>query len=119
MSENREDNMLPGEMIDHLILNGGLEVAGVDEKTGELLYNFTEELERVSPELFARLENLFYLEIMELWERGFLDVSLLSEQPMVSVTPKALSDETKTLPDNLFMTLSNVLSAMKRFDVES
>jgi hypothetical protein len=118
MSENEKRDMLPGEMIDQLILNGGLEVAGVDEKTGELLYSFTEELERVNPELFSRLENLFYLEIMELWERGFLDVSLLSDQPMVSITKKALSEEVEDLPDNLSMTLNNVIAAMRRFDLE-
>ena len=39
------------DAIDQLILLGALEVAGIDIDSGEPIYNFTEKLMDVSPEL--------------------------------------------------------------------
>jgi hypothetical protein len=85
---NNED-----QIIESLILNGGLEVAGIDIETGEALYNFTDKLEHVSPELHKVAKNYFHLEMMNLWEKGFLDITLESENPTVSITDKALDSE--------------------------
>ena len=41
-----EDNI-----IDNLILQGALQPAGIDLETGEMLYNFTETLKEINPEL--------------------------------------------------------------------
>ena len=43
-------NMIPEDQdaIDYLILNKGLEVVGVDSKTGELLYSFTPKIKGLS-----------------------------------------------------------------------
>ena len=40
------------EMIEKLILDGALEVAGVDSEDGSLLYSFTPKIQQVMPELY-------------------------------------------------------------------
>lgn len=78
------------QIVESLILNGGLEVAGIDIETGEALYNFTDKLESISPELHKAAKNYFHLEMMNLWQKGFLDITLDEENPTVSITDKAL-----------------------------
>jgi hypothetical protein len=86
------------EIVDKLILEGGLEIAGVDIDTGEFLYNFTDKLEKLNPELNDNLKNFFYNEVINLWEKGFVNISLFDENPMVTITNKALDqDKVKTL----------------------
>jgi hypothetical protein len=107
---DRED-----EIIEGLILNGGLEVAAIDINTGEALYSFTDKLEEINPELHSAAKNYFYLEMMNLWEKGFLDIDLESDDPMVSITEKALDeDATKTLDKNSRHSLSQVVEATKK-----
>jgi hypothetical protein len=79
--------------IDRLILNGGLEVAGIDIETGEPLYNFTEKLIEVNPQLHEEISRYFSNEAMSLWSEGFLDMDVTEKNPMVSLTPKALNEE--------------------------
>ncbi len=40
------------EMIEKLILEGGLEVAGIDSEDGSLLYSFTPKIKQLMPELY-------------------------------------------------------------------
>jgi len=77
------------ETIEKLILAGAIEVAGVEEGTGELLYVFTPKMKEVSPALYHDHLNFVNSEIMELWEKGFVNVDLLSEDPIVTLTDKA------------------------------
>jgi len=79
--------------IDRLILNGCLEVAGIDIETGEPLYNFTEKLIEVNPQLHEEISRYFSNEAMSLWSEGFLDMDVTEKNPMVSLTPKALNEE--------------------------
>jgi hypothetical protein len=79
--------------IDRLILSGGLEVAGIDIETGEPLYNFTEKLVDVNPELYREVSQYFSKEAMSLWSEGFLDMDVTEKNPMVSLTPKALDEQ--------------------------
>lgn len=103
------------EIIESLILNGGLEVSGIDVDTGEALYNFTDKIEQINPELHAAAKNYFYLEMMNLWEKGFLDINLESEDPIVSITEKALNeDATKTLDEFSRHSLSQVIKATNK-----
>jgi len=76
--------------IDYLLLKGGLQVAGVDSKTGEFLYTFTPKIKEIMPELYHEHLNHVNNEIMALWEKGFVDIDLMSENPIVTLTPKAL-----------------------------
>jgi hypothetical protein len=76
---------LSSEMIDKLILAGALEVAGIHETTGELLYSFTPKLKQVAPEIFNGVIDHFYTGILHLWELGFLDMDITEREPSVAV----------------------------------
>ena len=82
-----------GDRIEELILSGALEVSGVDIDTGEMLYNFTDKLKDVSPELFKDISDYISTETMFLWAEGFLDIDVTEKNPMVNITKKALDDE--------------------------
>jgi hypothetical protein len=77
------------KMIEHLILKGAVEIAGVAEN-GELLYNFTEKLKDVMPELYREHLNFVNSTLMGLWEKGFVDINILDSNPKIRLTEKAL-----------------------------
>jgi hypothetical protein len=77
------------ETINHLLLSGAMQICGVDEKTGEFLYQFTPKLKEVMPDLYREHLNSVNSEVMNLWEAGFVDVDLLSDSPLVTLTEKA------------------------------
>lgn len=81
------------ETVDYLIMNGGLEVAGIDSETGQFLYVFTPKIKELMPELYSEHLNHVNGEIMRLWETGFLNVDFLTEEPIVTITEKALDEE--------------------------
>ena len=80
------------DIIDKLILDGALQVAGVDTETGEFLYQFTPKLKEISPVLYEEHVNHVNGELMRLWEKGFLDINLVEDNPVVRLTPKALDE---------------------------
>ena len=84
-------------MIDKLMLAGALEVAGVDSNTGEFLYVFTPKLKEVMPELYNQHLNHVNSEIMRLWEKGFVNVDLMSENPIVTLTEKSFDENALSL----------------------
>lgn len=84
---------LDQEIIDQLILSGGLQVAGVDSETGEFLYQFTHQLKELYPELYHDHINHVNKELMGLWEKGFLNINFMDENPIVTLTAKALDQE--------------------------
>ena len=81
-----------GDRIEELILSGALEFSGVDIDSGEMLYNFTDKLKDVSPELFKDMSDYISTETMYLWSEGFLDIDVTEKNPMVRLTPKAFDD---------------------------
>jgi hypothetical protein len=80
------------ETIEILILTGALKVVGIDSVTGQSLYSFNESIKEIMPELYKEHLNEVNRDIMTLWEKGFLDIDFLSEDPKVSLTDKAFSD---------------------------
>lgn len=87
------------EIIDELILSGALQVAGVDSETGEFLYQFTQKLKDVSPALYDEHVNHVNGELMRLWEKGFLNINIDDDNPIVTLTGKALDEnELSKLP---------------------
>lgn len=88
-------NVIPKDenAVDYLILNKGLEVAGVDSKTGELLYSFTPKIKELMPELYKAHMNHVNSELMFMWEKGFVNIDFLSDDPKVTITPKAFDQE--------------------------
>jgi len=104
------------EIIDFLILNGALEPSGVHEETGELLFSFTEKLEEVSPEIFNKLIDAFQLEILELWKKGFIEIDMTVESPLVSLTEKSLDPGARSeLSEYEQATLESIVRAMKDY----
>lgn len=81
------------KIIDNLILEGGIEVAGVDPETGEMLYAFTPKVKEIMPELYDDHLNFVNDELMILWEKGYVDIDFLMDDPLISLTTKAFNDE--------------------------
>lgn len=80
-------------IIEDLILSGALEVAGLDIDTGEPLYNFTDKLKDVNPQLHSEHSKYFAVETMALWEYGFLSMDVTEANPIVSLTDKSFNQE--------------------------
>lgn len=105
------------EEIERLILAGALEPVGIDEETGEFLYNFTDKLAKVNPKLQKELVLHFYNETMYLWSNGFLDMDVTFSNPVISLGPKASDPKAVNLLDKnrrlVFEQISKVLSDKK------
>jgi hypothetical protein len=81
------------KIIDDLILNGGIEVAALDEDTGEMLYSFTPKIQELMPDLYEEHIRGVNSEVMNLWEKGFLNLDLFVKDPIITITAKALNKE--------------------------
>ena len=81
------------DAIEQLILLGALEVAGIDMDSGEPIYNFTEKLLDVSPELHKEVSLYFSRETMHLWSDGFLNMDVTEKNPIVKLTAKAFDEK--------------------------
>jgi hypothetical protein len=77
------------QIIDDLILEGGLEVAGIDPDSGEMLYSFTPKVKELMPELYEDHLNFVNAELMVLWEKGYVNIDFFKEDPLISLTNKA------------------------------
>lgn len=98
------------DKIDELILNGALEVSGIDIDTGEMLYNFTDKLKTISPELHEDVSNYISAETMSLWAEGFLDINVTEKNPMVKLTEKSFDEsEVKKLSKEKQYTLKEII----------
>lgn len=96
-------------IIDDLILQGALEVAGIDSNTGEFLYSVTPKLKDIMPDLYKEHLDSVNRDIMALWERGFIDMDFYEDDPIINITPKASDDdEVKRLPKNLISAINEI-----------
>jgi hypothetical protein len=77
------------QMVDSLILTGGIEIAGVDSDTGEILYAFTPKIKELMPELYDSHMNFINDELMALWEKGYVDIDFFQEDPLISMNDKS------------------------------
>jgi hypothetical protein len=77
------------EEIQRLIDYGALEFAGVDTETGESLYRPTSILKNIDPALSKEMSSYFSETTMKLWERGFIDMDVTIEDPLVKLAEKA------------------------------
>lgn len=80
------------KMLEYLILSGAIEVAAVDSQ-GQLLYAFTPKIHEIMPDLFEEHLKAINEEIMFLWTYGFIDIDFLAENPMITITKKALDEK--------------------------
>lgn len=103
--------------IEKLILAGGLQVAGVDEK-GELLYQFTSKIEHINKDLYNDHLNFVNSEVMKLWETGFVNIDLFAKEPIVTLTPKAfLPDAISILTDQQKWSLEEIKRILKEQEI--
>jgi len=101
------------QVFEDLILKGALEPCGIDIETGDMLYNFTDKLKTISPELHNEFSRYFSTEVYALWEEGFLDMNVTENNPSVYITPKALNaDEIKKLDRDKQYTLKEIIRLM-------
>jgi len=59
-----------GALIEHLVLQGALEISGIDENTGDMLYSITDKLKEVHPELYKEMKGDFEKHMFELIDQG-------------------------------------------------
>ena len=96
-------------IMEKLILSGALEFAGIDSKTGEVLYSFTNKIKEVMPDLYHQHINHVNKEILKLWEHGFVNVNFLEDNPQVTLTPKAFDQEAlKNAPSEMIWGLEEI-----------
>lgn len=101
------------DFIDNLILNGALEIIGIEEGTGEILYGFTDKLKEVDPKLHRKFVNHFHDDIMSLWENGFVSMDVTEVNPLVNLTEKAFDEiAVAHLGENERRTLSTLIKNM-------
>lgn len=107
---NKED-----EIIEDLILAGALEITGIDLDSGEPVYNFTEKLQEINPELHKEMNDYFFREMMFLWENGFVEMDIMAEDPIVKLTSKAFDkSEVSKLDKNKRYTLRDISRIMRK-----
>ena len=114
-AEKMDDEELANKTIEKLILDGALEIGGIDVENGEILYNFTNKLKDVMPELYNEHLNFVNAEIMYLWERGFVSIEDFVEQnPRVRITDKANDQqEISKLPKERQRSLEEIKRILK------
>ena len=109
--KERSDN----ELIDGLILSGAIEVSAIDQNTGELLYSFTPKIKEIMPNLYK--EHLLNVnsEVMNLWEKGFLDIDLMADDPIITITKKAMEKTSiNTLSKEEKWSLSEIIRLLNK-----
>lgn len=103
------------KIIEDLILKGALEIAGIDIKTGEPVYNFTNKLKDINPELDKEIKTFFSQEMMFLWENGFIEMDVTEKDPIVQLTSKAFdSKEVGKLDKDKQYTLKDIIRQLKQ-----
>lgn len=85
---NNED-----ELIKNLILEGALEVAGVDSETNELLYTITPKMQEFMPDMYEDHITQVNRDILNLWEKGYVDIDFLNPNPIVTISEKGKNKE--------------------------
>lgn len=96
--------------IEHLILEGAAEVAGIDLESGEMMYTFTSKIQDVNPRLYEEINQYVENSILSMWEKDFVEIDLFSEEPRIRVTEKAFDKESLEELDQKELTvLKNII----------
>jgi len=113
-------NMIPEEQdaIDYLILNGGLEVVGLDSDSKEFLYAFTPKIKELMPELYEEHISDVNKNVLKLWEMGYLEIDFMQEDPVITMGAKAfdLKEVSKLSKDDQWH-LNEIKRLLKRREV--
>lgn len=57
-------------MLEHFLLQGAVEFQGIDETTGEMMYNITDKMKEVSPDIYEQLKNQYEHHMFKLIDEG-------------------------------------------------
>lgn len=57
-------------LLEHLLLQGAIEVSGFDTKTGETVYSITEKLSEIAPEMYKDLEKTYVKSMLQMIYKG-------------------------------------------------
>ena len=57
-------------MLEHLILQNAVEMSGIDNSTGQMLYYITDKLKTVHPDLYGQLKGDFEKRMFEMIDMG-------------------------------------------------
>jgi hypothetical protein len=107
---NNED-----ELIKNLILQGALEVAGVDSETNELLYTVTSKMQEVMPDMYEDHLTQVNRDLLNLWEKGYVNIDFLLAEPIVTISEKGLDkSEVSKLTKPEIWALEEVKRLLKR-----
>ena len=79
------------ELIENLILQGALEVAGLDSENGEFLYAITSKMKEVMPDLYEDHLKTVNRDLLNLWEKGYVNIDLFLPDPVVTISEKGLN----------------------------
>jgi len=102
------------EFIDTLILEGALVIKGIDSRTGEIMYSFTEKLKEMAPDLYDGFLELIHLSIMSLWEQGFVKMDPTEDNPSVLPSDLALDENNwSSLSQTDYQTLSALMRSFR------
>ena len=88
-------DMIPKDQdaITHLILKGALEVAGVNGLNGELLYTITPKMKEIMPKIYEDHIRKVNKELLNLWEKGYVNIDFFLEDPLVTISKKGLDKQ--------------------------
>ena len=101
------------DIVDNLILNGGLEFAGKDSETGEALYKPTDRLKEIDSRLSDEISIYFSEVTLKLWEIGFLDMDITQEDPLVKLGPKSFDiSSVKSLAKDERVVIEEIIKAL-------
>ena len=78
------------DLINNLILQGALEVAGLDSETGEFLYAITSKMKYVMPDMYEDHLKTVNRDLLNLWEKGYVNIDLFLPDPVVTISEKGL-----------------------------
>ena len=108
MSSNEDD------LINNLILKGALEVAGLDAETGEFLYAVNPKLQEVMPDMYEDHLKVVNKDLLNLWEKGYLNIDFFLPDPVVTISEKGLNkDEVSKLTKPEIWALEEVKRLLK------
>ena len=103
------------QLIEKLILDGGLEAVAIDQESGELLYSFTPKIQELMPNLYSEHLNEVNANVMNLWEKGFINVDFFAQDPLITLTEKAIdANSVNELSKHERWNLFEVIRLLKR-----
>jgi hypothetical protein len=101
------------EEIQRLIDLGALEFIGVDLETEEPLYRPTEILKSINPDLSKDMAVYFSQTTMRLWEKGFINMDVTIEDPLVTLAEKSFDPELiNSLPKEEKITMQEIIRVL-------